>query len=77
MKTPVPCISCIGTSRDGKSTFMNLLCDYVLNKTDEVNKPYEPFKSIESDDMVTNGIDYYHIKNKCLLINGLSRSTIG
>ena len=56
---------------------MNLLCDYVLNKTDEVNKPYEPFKSIESDDMVTNGIDYYHIKNKCLLINGLSRSTIG
>lgn len=60
-------ISCIGTSRDGKSTFLNLMADYIHKKENVQNPPQDPFHSKQSDDAVTNGIDYFYAGNYLLL----------
>lgn len=59
-RTNVPVISCIGTSRDGKSTFLNFLINYILRHRLNRNiDPFEPFYSAPSDEPVTVGIDMY------------------
>jgi len=68
----IPVISAIGTSRDGKSTSLNLYANWVINKHLDKTKqiePFEPFNAMQTDDVVTNGIDYYIIPNKCMLID--------
>ena len=65
----IPVISCIGTSRDGKSTLLNIYCEYIFNKHSIKNKPKMPFISEQSDEAITNGIDFYEIQNKCLLLD--------
>jgi hypothetical protein len=37
INSDVPVISCIGTSRDGKSTFLNLYSNWLLQKNNEKN----------------------------------------
>ena len=65
----IPVISCIGTSRDGKSTLLNIYCEFIFNKYNIKNKPKLPFITEQSDDAITNGIDFYKIKDKCLLLD--------
>lgn len=65
----IPVISCIGTSRDGKSTFLNLYSNWLLQKNNEKIIPFEPFITKQSDEAVTNGIDYFIIENKCMLFD--------
>jgi len=78
----IPVISCIGTSRDGKSTSLNLYANWLIKnynqdsglwtrlfKTTQFEKPFLPFHSEQTDDVVTNGIDYFIIPNKCMLID--------
>lgn len=82
----IPVISCIGTSRDGKSTALNLYAKWIIENHDNKKTffdnikdifrqpiketPFNPFISAQSgDDVVTNGIDYLEIPNKCLLID--------
>jgi hypothetical protein len=65
----VPVISCIGTSRDGKSTFLNLYCNWLLQRRDVTSKPFAPFIARQSDEAVTNGIDFYHLEGHCLLLD--------
>jgi acetylglutamate kinase len=60
----IPVISCIGTSRDGKSTLLNIYCEYIFNKFSIKNKPTLPFLTEQSDEAITNGIDFYEIQNK-------------
>jgi len=69
IKNNIPVISCIGTSRDGKSTLLNIYCEWLLSKYNIKNKPKMPFLSEQSDDAITNGIDFYKIENKCLLLD--------
>lgn len=64
----VPVISCIGTSRDGKSTLLNIYSKW-LYETSNIHKLINPFLAQQSDDAVTNGIDYYYIKDRCLLFD--------
>lgn len=64
----VPVISCIGTSRDGKSTLLNIINELTRNKNKH-NDTSCPFVSRGGNEMVTNGIDYFHIKNKCILMD--------
>ena len=60
----IPVISCIGTSRDGKSTLLNIYAKYITNN------PYiMPFESYQSDDNITNGIDFFTIPNNCILFD--------
>lgn len=66
---PVPVISCIGTSRDGKSTLLNLYCNWLLQRGNISSKPFSPFIAKQSDEAVTNGIDFYHLKGHCLLLD--------
>ena len=97
-----PVISVIGTSRDGKSTSLNLYSNYLLSKSnksyftsfygwlfetkkksDASSSPdsskssksipkiskFAPFQAMQSDEAVTNGINYYTIPDKCLLLD--------
>ena len=64
----IPIIACIGTSRDGKSTLLNLYCEWLLKDKNTI-KPYEPFIIGQSDDMITNGIDFYEIPDECILLD--------
>lgn len=59
----IPVISCIGTSRDGKSTLLNSIYKRITNG------PNTPFVSKNGTDMVTNGIDYLLIPNECVLLD--------
>lgn len=71
----VPVISCIGTSRDGKSTLLNFYTEWLEQSNSNFlsrlfgKKIINPFLAQQSDDAVTNGIDYFYIKNKCLLLD--------
>lgn len=65
----VPVISCIGTSRDGKSSLLNLYCNWILQQSDAYFKPFSPFIAKQSDEAVTNGIDFYHLKGHCMLLS--------
>jgi len=65
----IPVVSCIGTSRDGKSTLLNLYTNFIMNKTENTSNFFEPFVAVDSDDVGTNGIDYYIIPEKCMLID--------
>jgi hypothetical protein len=65
----IPVISAIGTSRDGKSTSLNLYANWISNKCKGGKKHFSPFIAMQSDDVVTNGIDYYVVKDKCMLID--------
>lgn len=78
----IPVISCVGTSRDGKSTSLNLYANYLIKNygskgwydwlfgsDKKMIKPFAPFLAMQTDDIVTNGIDYYIIPEKCLLID--------
>lgn len=90
----IPVISAIGTSRDGKSTSLNLYANWLINKYSSTQKttfnmlskqgngncspvsnlgkniePFSPFVAMQTDDVVTNGIDYYQVSDKCMLID--------
>lgn len=71
----VPVISCIGTSRDGKSTLLNFYTEWLEQSNSNFLlklfgiKIINPFLAQQSDDAVTNGIDYFYIKGKCLLLD--------
>lgn len=67
----IPVISAIGTSRDGKSTSLNLYANWLINKysTNKQVEPFSPFNAMQTDDVVTNGIDYYIVPKKCMLID--------
>ena len=65
-KERIPIISCIGTSRDGKSTFLNILHKVAIGPGEN---SVPPFTSMNGHAMVTNGIDYVHIPNACMLID--------
>lgn len=78
----IPVISAIGTSRDGKSTSLNLYANYVMNNNSSnsyfsslfewlktKNELFSPFIAMQTDDVVTNGIDYYIIPDKCMLVD--------
>ena len=64
-----PIISSIGVLGDGKSTLLNIYCEWIYNKFKINNKPIMPFISQQSNDYVTNGIDFFEIKNQCLLLD--------
>lgn len=66
-KERIPIISCIGTSRDGKSTLLNIL--HKLSLGPGVKNGIAPFVSRNGHAMVTNGIDYVHVPNTCMLID--------
>ena len=67
-KRNVKCvISTIGSSRDGKSTFLNVLTDHIYDKEKISPRPYEPFLAKQSDKAVTNGIDYLYAGDDYLL----------
>ncbi len=68
----IPVISAIGTSRDGKSTSLNLYANWLIDKyrnTVRQVEPFSPFTAMQTDDVVTNGIDYYIVPQKCMLID--------
>ena len=68
----IPVISCIGTSRDGKSTLLNLYTKWLQNNNNLNilgHNIINPFLAQQSDDAVTNGIDYLYIKERCLLFD--------
>ncbi len=66
----IPVISCIGTARDGKSTLLDFYCHWITNKFNLEPKPKYPFIAKESDnESVTNGIDYYQVSDKCMLVD--------
>lgn len=71
----IPVISCMGTSRDGKSTLLNLYSNYLepVQKKPlfswSQQKISMPFVSSSGDDVVTNGIDYTIIPKKCMLVD--------
>lgn len=78
----IPIISCIGTSRDGKSTALNLYANWIIKNYDKEStlwnwlfgkktntNVFSPFVSMQTDEVVTNGIDYYVIPNKCVLFD--------
>lgn len=67
MNIDKPIISCIGTSRDGKSTFLNVYTNFLLKENNKL--PFNPFISNEGDIVVTNGIDYYDVDNDCILFD--------
>jgi hypothetical protein len=59
-KTNVPVISCIGTSRDGKSTFLNVLINYILrHRIPNFINSVTPFHAAPSDEPVTLGVDMF------------------
>jgi len=62
-KNNLPVISCIGSSRDGKSTLLNL-CYYGIT-----NETHGPFISASGDNMITSGIDYVKVEDKCILVD--------
>lgn len=72
-KDCIPVISIIGTSRDGKSSLLNVIHKIAKNKNNELRNP---FISRNGHDVVTNGIDYYEVENKCILIDcqGITRT---
>jgi hypothetical protein len=66
----IPVISCIGTSRDGKSTLLDFYCKWIMEKFNLEPKPKYPFIAKETDgETMTNGIDYYQVQDKCMLID--------
>jgi len=79
----IPVITCVGTSRDGKSTLLNVFANWLINKnksdSDVMSKLYfwkdnsktffNPFVSSDGDDVVTDGMDYFLIPKKCMLID--------
>ena len=73
----LPVISAVGTSRDGKSTLFNVYSNWFLKNFEndgwdvliKTHAPFSPFVAKQSDDVVTNGIDYFEIPNKCLLFD--------
>lgn len=79
----IPVISAIGTSRDGKSTSLNLYANWLIDNdkntqkswykwlftSSSENKPFSPFVAMQTDDVVTNGIDYYIVPDKCMLVD--------
>ena len=85
LKVNMPIISCIGTSRDGKSTLLNLYIRWLvqyklileksklkqyLNSIGTKNaKDFSPFVSMQTDEVVTNGLSYYMVDNECMLID--------
>ncbi|VBB18133.1 putative hydrolase [Yasminevirus sp. GU-2018] len=72
---PIPVISCIGSSRDGKSTLLNNLYKYYSTQSEKAgspkktDKPVYPFKSKSGDDVTTNGIDFIDIPGECILMD--------
>lgn len=58
-----PVISIIGSSRDGKSSLLNLLYKRLTNGN------ATPFEAKVSTDMVTNGINYFTIPKKFILMD--------
>ena len=86
LKTKMPVISAIGTSRDGKSTSLNLYANWLIknnkasyssswyswllkSKSDSTCAPFAPFLAMQTDEVVTNGIDYYIVPDECMLID--------
>ena len=86
LKSSIPIISAIGTSRDGKSTSLNLYANWLIKnnktsystswynwlfkgKTDLMCAPFAPFLAMQTDEVVTNGIDYYIVPDECMLID--------
>ena len=70
----IPVISCMGSSRDGKSTLLNLYSNYLEPQKKSLfswsqQKMSMPFVSSDGDDVVTNGIDYIIIPKKCMLVD--------
>lgn len=65
----VPIISCIGTSRDGKSTLLDFYCDYIMKKFGLEPRPIYPFPPSDSDESKTDGIDFYKVPDKCMLVD--------
>jgi len=67
----IPVISCIGTSRDGKSTLLDFYCDWLMrnNGSGDLQRPRYPFPASNSIDPVTSGIDFYQVEDKCLLVD--------
>lgn len=65
-KERIPIISCIGTSRDGKSTLLNIIHKLAIGPGAHTTLP---FTSRNGHTMVTNGIDYVHVPNTCMLID--------
>lgn len=69
LPSKIPVISCIGTSRDGKSTLLNLYTNWLCKQQ------ISPFKAVDSDEVGTNGIDYYitNVKSdkskNCMLVD--------
>lgn len=58
-----PVISCIGTSRDGKSTLLNLIYKTITESNDL------PFISKSGTEVVTNGIDFAIVPDNCILLD--------
>jgi hypothetical protein len=68
----IPVVSVIGTSRDGKSTSLNLYANWLINKLNfksGFESDFHPFNSSQSDSIVTNGIDWFEIPNGAMLID--------
>jgi hypothetical protein len=74
----IPVISCIGTSRDGKSTLLDFYCDWVIRNNGSIGsddlqtqspRPRYPFPTSNGIDPVTSGIDFYQVADKCLLVD--------
>jgi hypothetical protein len=76
----MPVISVIGTSRDGKSTSLNLYANWIMKNiskshsifswfNSKIETPFIPFTALQTDEIVTNGIDFFVIPNKCMLID--------
>lgn len=79
---PIPVISCIGSSRDGKSTLLNVLHKIIKTPKDvgyisgifsnagkiPASEQY-PFQSKNGNNMVTNGIDFLKVDESCILMD--------
>lgn len=68
---PLPVISCIGSSRDGKSTLLNIM-HKVMHKIIApvaLESQRSPFISKNGNNMTTNGIDFVTIPGNCILVD--------
>lgn len=58
----------MGTSRDGKSTFLNVFAKYMCDNNKKTVWR-SPFTAMASDDPITREIDYYEIDDRCMLFD--------